>query len=100
MRVSFDYDDTLTTRKGRLLLARRIAEGDVVYIITRRSERAKTPVLALARGYRIPLNRVIFTGGKMKWEAVKRLRIDVHYDNNDRELELIRGKTEARGILV
>lgn len=100
MRVSFDFDDTLTTRKGRLLLARRLAEGDVVYIITRRSERAKTAVMALAKGYRIPAYRVIFTGGRMKWEEVKRLRIDVHYDNNGRELELIREKTDARGILV
>ena len=100
MRVSFDYDDTLTTRRGKEALVRRLQAGDLVYIITRRSERAKTAVIAFAKGYRIPLNRVKFTGGKMKWEEVKRLRIEVHYDNNGRELELIREKTDAWGILI
>ena len=100
MRVSFDFDDTLTTRKGKEALVRRLSAGDVVYIITRRSERFKKAVIDFAKGYRIPLYRVIFTGGKMKWESVKRYKIDVHYDNNPDELKLIREHTDSRGILI
>jgi hypothetical protein len=34
----------------------------------------------------------------MKWETIKRLGIDIHYDNNQDEIDLIDKNTDAVGI--
>ena len=44
MKVSFDFDGTLTTKQGVELLKSHIAKGDVVYIITRRRKSFDEPV--------------------------------------------------------
>jgi len=97
-KVSYDYDDTLTTDKGLALAKKDIKEGKVVYIITRRS-RSKE-VLDLANKIGIPESKVIFTSGALKWAAVNYYGIGKHYDNNARELELINSKTDAEGVKI
>lgn len=80
-RVSFDYDETLTTDKGMELAKKAIENGNDVYIISARGD--KEPMLKRAQELGIPLNRVIATGSnKAKVEKVKELQIDKHYDNN------------------
>lgn len=98
-RVSIDYDDTLSTDKGKKLAERLLAQGLIVYIITRRSHLLGSPVYTTAKELGIPSNRVIFTDGKLKWETIKRLNISRHYDNNQNEIDKINQLTDANGIL-
>lgn len=98
-RVSFDYDDTLSTQKGKDLAQELINEGLIVYIITRRSHLLGSPVYQTAKDIGIPSNRVYFTDGKLKWDIVKRLNISKHYDNNQNEINKINELTDAEGIL-
>ena len=98
-KVSVDYDDTLSTIKGRALVKRLIAEGKVVYIVTRRRDDQLGPVYKAAADLKINKNRVIATNGKLKWETIKRLNIGTHYDNSALEIENINKLTDARGIL-
>lgn len=100
MKVSFDFDGTLTNQQGKDLLASHIAKGDEVYIITRRRKSFNEPVYDLAKEYNIPRNHVIFTNGEMKWKEILRLNIELHYDNNPDELKLIDENTEAETKLV
>lgn len=80
-KISFDYDETLTTDKGMELAKKAIENGDDVYIISARSD--KEPMIKRAEELGIPANRVIATGSnKAKVEKVKELEIDSHYDNN------------------
>jgi len=80
-KVSFDYDDTLTTEKGVLALERALASGKVVYIISARG--TKTGMLSFADEHGIPFNRVFATSSnKAKVEKVLELGIETHYDNN------------------
>lgn len=97
-KVSFDFDDTLSTKRGQTLAKRLITQGKDVYIITRRQESASAEVYKVADELGIPKSKVYFTNGKMKWETVKRLGIDIHYDNNQQELDLIDKNTNAVGI--
>jgi hypothetical protein len=96
-KISYDYDDTLSTERGLKMAKKDIAEGKQVYIITRRQNSASEQVYATADFLGIPHNRVIFTNGQYKWIAVKHYGISKHYDNNPREIELIKEKTEAIG---
>lgn len=95
-KVSYDYDDTLTTERGQILALKDIKLGKKVYIITRRARNQE--VLDFAKEIGIPENRVIFTSGGMKWLAVQHYGIGTHYDNNSREIELINSRTDTKGI--
>jgi hypothetical protein len=97
-KVSIDFDDTLSTPKGQDLAKRLIAEGKNVYIVTRRQSSASAEVYKVTDELRIQRSKVHFTNGKMKWEEIKKLGIGTHYDNNQKEIDLINSNTEAKGI--
>jgi hypothetical protein len=80
-KISFDYDDTLSTSRGKEMAKRAIERGDEVYIISARNNRSS--LLYIADELRIPYSRVFATGtNKAKEEKVKELGIDKHIDNN------------------
>jgi len=97
-KVSFDFDDTLSTARGQEIAKRVIREGKQVYIITRRQESASAEVYKVADELGILHSNVHFTNGKLKWETVKRLNIGTHYDNNQREIDLIIENTDTKAI--
>ena len=80
-KVSIDYDDTLSTSRGKDLAKRLIAEGKVVYIISARNN--KDGMANVANDLGIPPSKVYATGSnKAKVEKIKELGITKHYDNN------------------
>jgi hypothetical protein len=97
MKISFDFNGVLDTEKGMELAKQKIDEGNIVYIIT--SLRPAENVKRLAKALGIPLFRVHFLSGADKWETVKKLGINIHYDNNAEQIEKINKNTEAKGIL-
>lgn len=97
-KVSFDFDDTLSTKRGQDIAKRLISEGKTVYIVTRRQETASEEVYKVADELGIPKSRVYFTNGALKWETIKILGIDTHYDNNENEVNKIRENTDAKAI--
>jgi len=89
-KVSFDYDDTLTTDKGVLELERALAAGKIVYIISARQD--ATGMYKLADENGIPHNRVYATGSnKSKVEKILELGITTHYDNNQDVIDQLEG---------
>ena len=81
-KVSYDYDDTLSTSRGKDLAKKLIAEGKTVYIISARQD--KEGMLSVASELGIPDSRVYATGSnKAKVEKIKELSIGRHYDNNE-----------------
>lgn len=97
-KVSFDFDDTLSTQRGQDIAKRLISEGKTIYIVTRRQESASKEVFKIADELGIPHSRIYFTNGALKWETIKRLEIDTHYDNNENEVNKIRENTDAKAI--
>jgi len=80
-KVSFDYDDTLSTSRGKELAKKEIESGNTVYIISARSD--KEAMLGVAKDLGIPEGRVYATGSnKAKVDKIKELGIQKHYDNN------------------
>jgi hypothetical protein len=81
VKISIDYDETLSTDKGKELAKRLIAEGDVVYIISARND--VDGMLGVADSLGIPHSRVYATGSNSaKIQKIKDLGITKHYDNN------------------
>jgi hypothetical protein len=99
-RISFDFDDTLTTAKGQDMARRYLAANDEIFIITARTQSNGGPVYAMAEKLGIKKENVYFTAGKHKYILVNKLRIDKHIDNNTEELQLIRENSQAEAIKI
>ena len=97
-KISFDFDDTLSTARGQEIAKRNIREGKQVYIITRRNEYNASEVYRMAEKLGILKSRVYFTNGAYKWMTIKRLDIGTHYDNNIMEINLIKINTDCKAI--
>jgi len=81
-KVSFDYDDTLSTTRGKGLALHEIQSGSEVYIISARH--IKEGMYKTADELGIPHSRVYATGSnKNKIQKIKDLKITKHYDNNN-----------------
>ena len=97
-RVSFDYDETLTTSKMMDKAKELISQGIAVYIISARHR--AVPMFSRADELGIPKSRIFATGSnKAKIEKILALDMDVHYDNNPDVIDALKG-TNTRGILI
>lgn len=77
-KVSFDWDGTGSTAKGKELIKSFLDKGADVYIITARHSKAGISFPG------IDADHIIATGSnKAKIEKVKELGIKSHYDNNE-----------------
>ena len=88
-RVSFDFDDVLDTPQGQQTARQYKSAGYDVYIVTRRNSGLSDAVYAVADKLNIPRSKVYFTGGALKYDTIKRLKISKHFDNNQNELNRI-----------
>jgi soluble P-type ATPase len=80
-KISFDFDGTLTTKKGFQKAKQLINEGAEVYIISARQN--KDGMILKANELGIPVGKVYATGSnEAKISKVKELQIVAHYDNN------------------
>lgn len=80
-KVSFDFDDTLSTQKGLDLALEWKDKGADVYIISAREQ--KDGMLPRANKAGILFSRVYATGSnEAKVQKIKDLGITIHYDNN------------------
>ena len=89
-KISFDFDVTLSTKRGYEKAKQLINEGAEVYIISARQN--KDGMLAKANELDIPVGRVYAMGSnEAKIEKVKELGIVTHYDNNVEVVRALKG---------
>ena len=89
-KISFDFDETLNTARGKELAKRKIDEGFTVYIISARDNASN--MFAVADELGIPHSRVYATGSNSaKIEKIKELQIVTHYDNNEDVVNALNG---------
>lgn len=98
-RVSFDYDGTLGHKPHLQRLAQEMCKDphNEVHIITRRYDYVhpkygdeRSDVFKMARALRIPQERVHFLNRAYKIEKIKELEINIHWDDDVKEIALIR----------
>jgi hypothetical protein len=80
-KISWDFDNVLTTRAAKEMVRRQIRNGEIVYIISARN--SASAMYGIADELGIPRERVIATGNNTaKIQKIKELQIVNHYDNN------------------
>ena len=98
LKVSFDYDETITTSPIQEKAIELIKSGNDVYIISARHDKDK--MIALADRLGIPHSRVYAMGSnESKLQKISDLKIDIHYDNNPDIIKSLKG-TNTKGIKV
>jgi len=98
MPISFDYDGTLSTEKGKELAANFIADGKDVRILTARNASDDNSDLE-STAKELGIDKIYYTNGRDKWSFVIKYGIKEHYDNNKEQVDKINEKTNAKGIL-
>jgi len=77
-KISFDWDGTGSTAKGKELIQEYLDKGAEVFIITARSSKSGISF------DNIDADHIIATGSnKKKIDKIKELGISKHYDNNE-----------------
>jgi hypothetical protein len=87
-RVSIDYDDTLSTQRGKDLARRLLLEGKELVVVTRRRNSELNDVRRIAK--EVGIDKIYNTNGLPKWNKLKELGIQRHIDNNQDELDSIK----------
>ena len=87
-RVSIDYDDTLSTQRGKDLARRLLLEGKELVIVTRRRNSELNDVRRVAK--EVGIDKIYNTNGLPKWNKLKELGIQRHIDNSQDELDSIK----------
>jgi len=80
-RISYDFDNVLSTKKGTEQALKDIEIGNDVYIISARIH--KDALLVKAKQLGIPEDKVYATGSNQnKVDKIRELGINKHYDDN------------------
>lgn len=102
MKISFDYDGTLDKPTIKEFAKDLITEGHDVYVITSRAGHHGQN-LDLSRDVselKIPFNKVAFTEGDPKVNALEYLEIDIHLDDDWIEVGMINKRKKTKAIRV
>jgi hypothetical protein len=99
MKISFDFDDTLTEKHMQQLAVSLCGSGADVYIITTRLAGFGQEVYQLASQLGIAQDKIYFTHRASKASLVDQLEIDIHFDDDPAEVESI-GQKGRMAVLV
>ena len=100
MKISFDYDGTLTKSNVQHLAEFLLKHGNDVFIISARNKTMGGPVMEMAQKLNIPESNVFLTGSnKQKLETIVDKKIDIHFDNNKNVVDAL-NMGEMNAILI
>ena len=97
--ISFDFDGTLE-RPEIQAIARKLKLRNTIWIITRRFLDESEDVYKVADELGIPRTRIIFTNGRWKYQVMRGMNIDYHFDDKLDEINQIEKWTKTKGIKV
>ena len=100
LKISFDYDGVLTVKEYADKAEQMVKDGFDVLIVTARLDSDMEEVYNKAQELGILKSNVHNTNLKDKWEELKRLGVDRHYDNSQEQVDKINENTNTKAIKV
>lgn len=107
MKVSIDFDGTLSLDFVQLYAQHLMLRGIEVWIVTSRlndenapNEDWNTDLYRVAKKLKIPKEHIIFTNSELKFNYLKDKNFIWHLDNDVKELTPINNHTDVKGIYV
>ena len=107
MKISFDFDGTLSEKPIQKIAKKLIFEKNEVWIVTSRIKFTDDPVhkkrhgevYSVANYLNIPHERIIFTNAEFKYKFLEELNIKVHLDDDSEEIKRINKNKKVKGII-
>ena len=98
--LSDDFDGTLNSQKVEIqdICKYLVSQGKDVCIITKRFQDESTKVYEIAN--KLGVSKVYFTNRELKDTKIQELGVELHFENNLNEAEVILNKTNAYVICV
>lgn len=90
MRISFDFDGTLSQESIQVLAETlNNSEFNELFIVTSRVSKTEwnKDLFSVAEFLGIPRNHIFFTEGDFKWKTLKELNIELHFDDDYMEIK-------------
>lgn len=96
LKISFDFDSCLAEFRQQRIAKKLIEQGNDIWIVTSRSgenypnidvSNANKCVFKVAKDLNIPIQNIIFTNGKDKWQFLD--TFDMHFDDDLEQIEKI-----------
>ena len=82
MKISFDYDGTLSRPDVQLIAKSLIDSGNDVWILTSRfKDDYNIDLIDVSFKVGIPINKILFTEGDYKHKEYVKNNFDLHYDD-------------------
>ena len=82
MKIGFDFDDTLSTNKGKNIAKLRKSQGHTLYIVSARNEVGED-MLSVGADLGIPKERIFAVGSNLeKLKKIEALKLNYFYDKN------------------
>ena len=98
-KISFDYDETLSETYWQRLARALVDAGVDVHVVTSRCEGSTNVDLwAIVDYLDIPRDNVHFTEGAYKAETLSRHNIDIHFDDMEDEIQVIKVMTKCKAV--
>jgi len=106
MKISFDFDGTLSKTWFQRLARSLVDAGVEVFIVTSRcnpKDENEKPLVnkdiwAIGEYLRIPYENIFFTEGQYKATFLDRHEIDIHFDDNPDEIQVIQLLTSCKAV--
>jgi len=102
MKISFDYDSTLSLETIESMVASFNSELIDIYIITSRMQfgHSNTDLYQTTERLGIIKDKIYFTESCYKWRKIKELGISIHFDDVVEESQLILQNTQCIPVLL
>jgi hypothetical protein len=104
-KVSFDFDETLTTYRGREYAEELIERGYEIWICTARYENPRSDyfcnndyVFKMAKALGIPREHIKFMNQVSKYHFFKENSFIFHLDDSYEEINMINQEGDTKGI--
>jgi uncharacterized HAD superfamily protein len=112
MKISFDFDQTLDQIWVQKIAKSFQKSGSELFILTSREndflyreglivdhQNRNLDLIEIAKILEIPWEHIIYTNGEKKFKYLKKYGIDLHFDDDYKEIELI-NQNKGKGILI
>lgn len=101
LKISFDFDCTL----GETIIQKissSLLKDNEIFIVTARcfGQSHNRDLHQVAKRLGIKDENIHFTEGGWKWQKIKELEIDMHFDDVPEECELIKANTNCLPMLI
>ena len=90
MRISFDFDFTISLEKIQKIALSIMNDHEIFIVTSREAYNRYDDIIDISKKLCIARTNIFYTNGKPKWPFLLDLEVDMHFDDDEVEINAIR----------